>query len=66
MYPLQKRTIESLEHLFCNYEITRFFWVALLSWRMECNIKLEPLSVVNALFILSWFGIFMQKILSAG
>ena len=53
MYPLQKRTIESLEHLFCNCEITRFFWVALLSWLMECNIKLEPLSVVNALFILS-------------
>ena len=45
-----KIEIESLEHLFYNYEITRSFWVALRSWRMECNINLEPFSVFDVLF----------------
>ena len=46
----RKNEIESLEHLFCNCEITRSFCVALRSWLMECNINLEPLSFFNALF----------------
>ena len=46
----RKNEIESLEHLFCNCEITRSLWVALRSWLMECNINLEPLSFFNALF----------------
>ena len=45
-----KNEIESLEHLFYCSEITRSFWVTLHSWLMECNINLEPLSVVNVLF----------------
>ena len=45
-----KNEIEFLEHLFYSCEITRSFWVALRSWLMECNINLEPLSVVNVLF----------------
>ena len=45
-----KNEIEFLEHLFCNSEITRSFWVALRSWFMECVINLEPLSVFNVLF----------------
>ena len=45
-----KSAIELLEHPFYNGEITRSFWVALRSWLMECNISLEPLSVVKVLF----------------
>ena len=45
-----KSAIEFLEHPFYNGEITRSFWVALRSWLMECNISLEPLSVVKVLF----------------
>ena len=45
-----KNEIEFLEHLLYSCEITRSFWVALRSWLMECNINLEPLSVVNVLF----------------
>jgi len=49
--PLLNHTIfASDEHLFYNCEIKRSFWVALRSWLMECNINLEPLSVVNVLF----------------
>ena len=49
-FTFRKNEIESLEHLFCNCEITRSFCVALRSWLMECNINLEPLSFFNALF----------------
>ena len=45
-----KSAIELLEHPFYKGEITRSFWVALRSWLMECNISLEPLSVVKVLF----------------
>lgn len=45
-----KNEIEFLEHLFYSCEITRSFWVALRAWLIECNINLEPLSVVNVLF----------------
>ena len=45
-----KGAIEFLEHPFYNGEITRSFWVALRSWLMQCNISLEPLSVVKVLF----------------
>ena len=45
-----KNEIEFLEHLLYSCEITRSFWAALRSWLMECNINLEPLSVVNVLF----------------
>ena len=42
-----RNEIESLDHLFYSWEITGSLWVALCSWLMECNFKLEPLSVVN-------------------
>ena len=39
------------EHLFYNCEIKRSFWVELRSWLTECNINLEPLSVVYVFFL---------------
>ena len=51
-----KNEIECLEHLIYNCEITISFWVALRSWLRECNIKLEPLPVVNG-----FFGIFSAR-----
>ena len=57
-----KNEIESLEHLFCNCEITRSLWVALRSWLMECNINLEPLSFFNVLQYLVYST--QEKILS--
>ena len=53
--PLLNHSIfASDEHLFYNCEIKRSFWVELRSWLTECNINLEPLSVVYVFF----FGIF--------
>ena len=45
-----KNEIGFREHFFYSCEITRSSWVALRSRLMECNINLEPLSVVNVLF----------------
>ena len=49
--PLLNHSIfASDEHPFYNCEIERSFWGERCSWLMECNINLEPLSVVNVLF----------------
>ena len=46
-----KRETESLEHLFFNCYVTKFFWEAFCSWLIECSISLQPLTVTDIVLI---------------
>ena len=45
-----KRETESLEHLFFNCYVTKFFWEAFCSWLIECSIALQPLTLTDIVF----------------
>ena len=45
-----KRETESLEHLFFNCYVTKFFWEAFCSWLIECSISLQPLTLTDIVF----------------
>ena len=57
--PFFKRENESLEHLFFNGYVTKFFWEAFCSWLIECSISLQPLTLTDIVF-----GIFNVKRIS--
>ena len=42
-----KRETESLEHLFFNCYVTKFFWEAFCSWLIECSIAFQPLTMTD-------------------
>ena len=45
-----KRENESLEHLFFNCYVTKFFWEAFCSWLIECSISFQPLTLRDIVF----------------
>ena len=45
-----KRETESLEHLFFNCYVTKFFWEAFCFWLIECSISLQPLTLTDTVF----------------
>ena len=47
---LQKREIESIEHLFWYCNVTKNFREAFCSWLSNCNINIQSLTIIDTLF----------------
>ena len=60
---------ESLEHLFFNSYVTKFFWEACCSWLIECSISLQPLTLTDIVFgifnVVNDFDILNHLVLAA-